>query len=113
MEARWRASGNFQTLNANVVPCASPFDPIRKRMKLVGFLLHPIPRSETWRRLFIFQALFRAQRQILVAEFLHLADAPQNLWRESHHASRTSKRQQVIVTDLARIPKSKNTPAVK
>jgi len=30
---------------------ALPFDPDRKRPELVGFLLHPISRSETWRRL--------------------------------------------------------------
>src|SRR5271155_178452 len=30
---------------------ALPFDPGRLRPELVGFLLHPISRSETWRRL--------------------------------------------------------------
>src|SRR6266403_3925862 len=33
-------------------PCvALPFDPGRVRPELVGFLLHPVSRSETWRRL--------------------------------------------------------------
>src|SRR5467141_4013332 len=33
-------------------PCvALPFGPGRLRPKLVGFLLHPVSRSETWRRL--------------------------------------------------------------
>jgi hypothetical protein len=31
-------------------------------MKLVGFLLHPISRSETWRRLFLSRANRRAGR---------------------------------------------------
>ena len=30
---------------------ALPFDPGRERPELVGFLLHPVSRSETWRRL--------------------------------------------------------------
>jgi hypothetical protein len=30
---------------------ALPFDFVRMRTKLVGFLLHPIARSATWRRL--------------------------------------------------------------
>jgi len=30
---------------------ALPFDPSRARPELVGFLLHPVSRSETWRRL--------------------------------------------------------------
>jgi len=44
-----------------VVPCdpiwadALPFDSGRLQPELVGFLLHPISRSETWRRLFILQ----------------------------------------------------------
>jgi len=33
-------------------PCvALPFDPGRVRPELVGLLLHPVSRSETWRRL--------------------------------------------------------------
>jgi hypothetical protein len=35
---------------------ALPCDSVRKRMELVGFLLHPVPRSETWRSLSFFQA---------------------------------------------------------
>ena len=46
--------------NASVVLGASPCDLIRERMKLVGFLLHPISRSETWRRLFLSRANRRA-----------------------------------------------------
>jgi hypothetical protein len=30
---------------------ALPFGPDRERPELVGSLLHPVPRSETWRRL--------------------------------------------------------------
>src|SRR5580700_6629196 len=44
-------------------PCvASPFDPgfAGANPKLVGFLLHPISRSETWRRLMFLQAVDRA-----------------------------------------------------
>jgi hypothetical protein len=35
---------------------ALPCDSVRKRTELVGFLLHPVPRSETWRSLSFFQA---------------------------------------------------------
>jgi len=35
---------------------ALPFDSERVRSKLVGLLLHPISRSETWRSLLILQA---------------------------------------------------------
>ena|SRR5277367_1857574 len=36
---------------------ALPCDPRRERLGLVGLLLHPISRSETWRSLSFFQAL--------------------------------------------------------
>jgi len=37
---------------SRIVPyVALPFDSGRKRPELVGFLLHPVSRSETWRRL--------------------------------------------------------------
>jgi hypothetical protein len=40
-----------------IVPyVAYPFGSERVRSKLVGLLLHPISRSETWRRLLILQA---------------------------------------------------------
>jgi hypothetical protein len=35
---------------------ALPCDSGRKRTELVGFLLHPVSRSETWRSLSFFQA---------------------------------------------------------
>jgi hypothetical protein len=34
---------------------ALPCDSGRKQTELVGFLLHPVPRSETWRSLSFFQ----------------------------------------------------------
>src|SRR5579859_2901279 len=38
---------------------ALPFDPGRVRPELVGLLLHPVSRSETWRRLVTRRTLLR------------------------------------------------------
>src|SRR5260370_42713647 len=41
---------------------ALPFDPGRLRPELVGLLLHPVSRSETWRRLGPRRTLLRSPR---------------------------------------------------
>src|SRR5260370_10907402 len=41
---------------------ALPFDPGRLRPELVGLLLHPVSRSETWRRLGTRRTLLRTPR---------------------------------------------------
>ncbi len=41
---------------------ALPFDPGRLRPELVGLLLHPVSRSETWRRLGTRRTLLRSPR---------------------------------------------------
>jgi hypothetical protein len=61
---------------------ALPCDLRRKRLRLVGLLLHPISRSETWRSLSFFQALrvlpaLRDPRTLLKS----LADVPN--WRKN------------------------------
>jgi hypothetical protein len=55
----WKQDGvlaeNFERLQPTSIRAPHPVISSAKRMKLVGFLLHPISRSETWRRLFHFQ----------------------------------------------------------
>jgi len=61
----------------NVPYVALPFDPDRMRPELVGFLLHPVPRSGTWRRLFNLQAktALGSWRRAKLQSRLRLADA--------------------------------------
>ena len=70
-------------------PCvALPFGSGRKRTELVGLLLHPVSRSETWRRLVTPGSAFRSPTPSvsfkapgagLAAEPLCLADVPRSL----------------------------------
>src|SRR6266436_9610726 len=54
---------------------ALPFDPGRVRPELVGLLLHPVSRSETWRRLGTPRTLLRS------SQGFHSKDAGRGSWR--------------------------------
>ena len=56
---------------------ALPFDPGRVRPELVGLLLHPVSRSETWRRLGTPRTLLRSPRGF------HSKDAGPGSWRRA------------------------------
>ena len=76
-------------------PCvALPFDPSRVRLELVGFLLHPVSRSETWRR------LGTRRTQLRSSQGFHSKDAAQDSWRgaESCHRNRLADVSQTIGT---------------
>jgi hypothetical protein len=69
---------------------ALPFDSARVRTKLVGFLLHPIARSATWRRLLSLQilAVLGSWRGTILTNRFHLADV--SIWGIENIASTTS-----------------------
>src|SRR6266478_1670784 len=95
-------------------PCvALPFDPGRVRPELVGFLLHPVSRSETWRRLGtqrpsseVRQAFIpRTRRKAPGAEpkncrRIHLADVPQTTGAGRFGGNRTPKNYLLILREL-------------
>jgi hypothetical protein len=56
---------------------ALPFDPGRVRPELVGLLLHPVSRSETWRRLGTRRTLLQSPRGF------HSKDARPGSWRRA------------------------------
>src|SRR5258708_5519217 len=56
---------------------ALPFDPGRLRPELVGLLLHPVSRSETWRRLGTRRTLLRSPRGF------HSKHAGPSSWRRA------------------------------
>src|SRR5579863_4723398 len=62
----------------NVPYVALPFDSARMRTELVGFLLHPISRSETWRRLYFSpgNCSSRLLARNRFSSLFHLADVP-------------------------------------
>jgi hypothetical protein len=100
----WKQDGvlaeNFERFQRTSIRAPHPVISSANRMKLVGFLLHPVSRSETWRRLFHFQVKQLTRRNKIGERSIALGRRALSSEHGSHHASRTTKQHQDIVLDL-------------